>query len=317
MTQVAAGSVSAATYVQSGDVLRSVHWEGGRHHAKPSRAAGLCYVADVVLATQELLNTFKKILVIDLDVHHGDGTQQAFYCSDRVFTLSFHMHGQGIFPQNSGGMNERGAQKGLGYNMNVPLRPGCTDALYYHIVHRVSEAVKSVFKPDAIVVICGADVLYGDELGELCVSMPCMFQCISTLRDWNLPSVFLGGGGYNNELTARYWTCLTALLKVFNAKPPPEDADYDPFDLSTDILPSSIVRRMGLAALEASGLPESIPADSLGEVYELFTPSNLVVCVPPLVATEDDPNFEDIKLMMHLSLNAVLSLQRREGWVEN
>lgn len=93
----AGGSVAAAVKLnkQSADIC--INWGGGLHHAKKSEASGFCYVNDIVLGILELLKYHQRVLYIDIDVHHGDGVEEAFYTTDRVMTVSFHKYGE-YFP---------------------------------------------------------------------------------------------------------------------------------------------------------------------------------------------------------------------------
>ncbi|KAJ1548565.1 Histone deacetylase 2, partial [Cladochytrium tenue] len=93
----AGGSISAALKLNRGDSDIAINWGGGLHHAKKSEASGFCYVNDIVLAILELLRVHQRVLYIDIDIHHGDGVEEAFYTTDRVMTVSFHKYGE-YFP---------------------------------------------------------------------------------------------------------------------------------------------------------------------------------------------------------------------------
>ena len=101
---------------------------GGLHHAKKSEASGFCYVNDIVLAILELLKKHQRVLYIDIDIHHGDGVEEAFYCTDRVMTVSFHKYGE-YFP-GTGDIADVGSSDGKHYAVNFPLRDGIDDASY-------------------------------------------------------------------------------------------------------------------------------------------------------------------------------------------
>jgi len=103
-----------------------INWAGGLHHAKKSEASGFCYVNDSVLAILSLLEYFPRVLYIDIDVHHGDGVEDAFYNSNRVLTCSFHQYGEDFFP-GTGNFDSLGEDEGKYYSINVPLRPGIND----------------------------------------------------------------------------------------------------------------------------------------------------------------------------------------------
>ena len=89
----------------------AINWSGGLHHAKKGEASGFCYVNDIVLAIMELLKHHTRVLYIDIDIHHGDGVQEAFYATDRVMTVSFHKHGNNFFP-GTGDLYEIGTGPG-------------------------------------------------------------------------------------------------------------------------------------------------------------------------------------------------------------
>jgi len=115
----------------------AINWSGGLHHAKKSEASGFCYVNDIVIGILELLKYHPRVLYIDIDVHHGDGVQEAFYLTDRVMTVSFHKYGNFFFP-GTGDMYEIGAYGGRYYSVNVPLREGIDDASYVSVSIRTS-----------------------------------------------------------------------------------------------------------------------------------------------------------------------------------
>ena len=109
----------------------AVNWAGGLHHAKKSEASGFCYVNDIVLAILELLKHHQRVLYIDIDIHHGDGVEEAFYTTDRVMTVSFHKYGE-YFP-GTGDLKDIGAAKGKYYSLNFPLRDGMDDDSFINL----------------------------------------------------------------------------------------------------------------------------------------------------------------------------------------
>lgn len=115
------GSLEGARKLNAKQVDICVNWSGGLHHAKKREASGFCYVNDIVLAILELLRVHPRVLYIDIDVHHGDGVQEAFYVTDRVMTVSFHKYGEQFFPQ-TGELFEIGHEKGKYFTVNVPLK---------------------------------------------------------------------------------------------------------------------------------------------------------------------------------------------------
>lgn len=120
---------------------------------------------DIVLAILELLKYNKRVLYIDIDIHHGDGVEEAFYVTDRVMTVSFHRFGTNFFP-GTGGLSDIGAGAGKNYSLNIPLRSGMDDESYKLVFLPIMTRVMQVYNPSAIVLQCGADSLAGDRLGD-------------------------------------------------------------------------------------------------------------------------------------------------------
>ncbi|CAF0778253.1 unnamed protein product [Didymodactylos carnosus] len=176
------------------------------------KASGFCYINDIVIAILELLKYHVRVLYIDIDIHHGDGVQEAFYLTDRVMTVSFHKYGNNFFP-GTGGMYEIGAETGRYYSINVPLREGIMDDDYYDLVFKpVISTVMSYYRPTCIVLQCGADSLGGDRLGCFNLSIKGHGKCVAYVMEQNLPTLVVGGGGYTVKNVARCWTYETSLI---------------------------------------------------------------------------------------------------------
>lgn len=161
----------AAQELIKGSADIAINWCGGRHHAQYSRASGFCYVNDVVLAILELEKRFKRILCIDIDVHHGDGIEKAFLYSDKVYTVSFHQLEPGFFP-GTGDPAEQGCGKGAGFNTNVGFKSGAKGETFVKHFKQVVQEVANRFKPAAVVLLCGADTLK---------RVRCLFACLYLL----------------------------------------------------------------------------------------------------------------------------------------
>ncbi|TFK61034.1 histone deacetylase RPD3 [Pluteus cervinus] len=204
----AGGSICAAQRIASGAADIAINWAGGLHHAKKREASGFCYINDIVLGILELLRTYPRVLYIDIDCHHGDGVEEAFYTTDRVMTCSFHKFGE-YFP-GTGTQEDKGRGKGKGYAVNVPLKDGLTDEAFRSVFEPVVARILEVFKPSAVVLQCGADSLAGDKLGCFNVTMHGHAHCVQFLRQQNIPLILLGGGGYTVKNVARVWTYETA-----------------------------------------------------------------------------------------------------------
>ena len=165
---------------------------------------------DIVLGILELLRFNKRVLYIDIDVHHGDGVEEAFYTTDRVMTVSFHKYGE-YFP-GTGELRDIGIGQGKHYAVNCPLRDGINDESYKSIFEPVISSVMEYYQPDAVVLQCGGDSLSGDRLGCFNLSMNGHSNCVKFVKSFNLPTLVLGGGGYTMRNVARTWAYETGLL---------------------------------------------------------------------------------------------------------
>jgi histone deacetylase 1/2 len=223
----AGGTMYAAQKINSGRYDIAINWTGGLHHAKRSEASGFCYVNDIVLGILELLKCNQRVLYIDIDVHHGDGVEEAFYTTDRVMTVSFHKYGD-YFP-GTGRLEDVGREKGKNYAVNVPLKDGIDDTSYINIFKPVISRVIETFRPNAIVLQCGADSLSGDKLGCFNLSHIGHSACIRFVQSFNIPLVLLGGGGYTIGNVSRAWTYDTAVVlgeEISSEIPYNEHFDY-------------------------------------------------------------------------------------------
>lgn len=203
------GTLAAAVKLnkQKSDIV--INWMGGLHHAKKAEASGFCYTNDIVLGILELLKYHKRVLYVDIDVHHGDGVEEAFYTTDRVMTVSFHKFGD-FFP-GTGDLKDIGAGRGRYYSVNIPLKDGVTDESFQSIYKPVMRKVMEMFQPNVVVLQCGADSLYGDRLGTFNLTLHGHGDCVKFLREYNVPLMLLGGGGYTPRNVARCWTHETAI----------------------------------------------------------------------------------------------------------
>ncbi|PNW72318.1 hypothetical protein CHLRE_16g673150v5 [Chlamydomonas reinhardtii] len=189
----------------------AINWSGGLHHAKKGEASGFCYINDLVLAILELLKYHARVLYIDIDVHHGDGVEEAFYLSDRVMTVSFHKYGDYFFP-GTGDLMDTGELNGKYYSVNVPLKDGTNDDTFHALFKPIMRRVMEVFRPEAIVMQCGADSLAHDRLGCFNMSLRGHGEAIRFMKEFGLPMLITGGGGYTKHNVARCWTYETAIL---------------------------------------------------------------------------------------------------------
>lgn len=185
------GSIASAVKINRQEADICINFAGGLHHAKQSEASGFCYINDIVLCILELLKFHKRVLYVDIDCHHGDGVEEAFYITNRVMTVSFHQFGDDFFP-GTGSVKDVGAGKGRNYSLNIPFQAGINDEDYERIFVPVMSRVIEVYGPDVIVLQCGADSLAGDKIGDLNLTLKGHGKCVKFIRDFNIPMIMLG-----------------------------------------------------------------------------------------------------------------------------
>lgn len=207
----AGASVAAADLILTGDVDVAFNPSGGYHHAHRAAAAGFCYVNDVVLACMRLADRGRRVLFLDVDVHHCDGVQEAFYRRRDVLTLSFHQDGRTLFP-GTGRVEDLGAGDGTGYSLNIPLPPGTGDEAYLRAFRAVGPPLIDAYQPDAIVLELGMDALAGDPLADLSLTNNTYADLLHQVVAAGKPILATGGGGYNVDNTVRGWALAWSVL---------------------------------------------------------------------------------------------------------
>jgi acetoin utilization protein AcuC len=218
---VAGATLQACDFVGEGKGSIAFNMAGGLHHAQRSKASGFCYVNDPVLGILRLLEKGKRVAYIDIDAHHGDGVQAAFYESERVLTISLHQTGQTLYP-GTGFEDEIGAGKGEGYSVNVPLPPFTDDETYLWAFDEVVPPLIDRFEPDVLVTQLGVDTFYDDPLAKLNLTLSGYEKIIRRMKTLAPRWVALGGGGYDVVNVARAWTLVWAVMngvEISNALP--------------------------------------------------------------------------------------------------
>ncbi|MFJ9620835.1 acetoin utilization protein AcuC [Streptomyces sp. NPDC101181] len=214
---IAGLSVGAAEAVWRGETSHAVNFTGGLHHAMPGCAAGFCVYNDPALAIARLLELgAERIAYVDVDVHHGDGVQAAFWEDPRVLTVSLHEHPRTLFPQ-TGWPEETGAGAGEGAAVNLALPAGTGDAGWLRAFHSVVPELLAGFRPQVLVTQHGADTHIEDPLAHLAVSLDAQRAVMESCHElahehaegrW----VALGGGGYAVvDVVPRSWTHLVGI----------------------------------------------------------------------------------------------------------
>jgi acetoin utilization protein AcuC len=210
-SRAAGASLAGARAIAAGAARLAFNPIGGFHHAGPATAEGFCYVNDVVLACAELAERGARVACVDLDAHHGNGTEAAFLDEPRVLTVSVHQTGRTIYPW-TGEETELGRGPGRGYNVNVPLPPGAGDVAMARAIEAVVLPVLRAYGPDFVVFEIGMDPLFGDPLAQLRMTNNAMADAAERIRSIDAPLLVLGGGGYMPADTARGWALAWSVL---------------------------------------------------------------------------------------------------------
>lgn len=255
---VAGASITAAELLATGQADIAIAWDGGRHHAKKDAASGFCYINDVVLAILALRKPSKvavtttiprnfstegddeeneegegketirkttikrvdRVLYLDLDLHWGDGVQEAFHTSPNVLTLSIHHYAPGFFPcyapssdpDRFGPPGSLKGDTGAGSKtLNIPLAVGTSDSSLNRVIESTVQSLVQAWHPEVVVVQCGVDGLAGDPMAVWNLSAAAYVKTMQSVLSWKKPTLLLGGGGYNSENAARCWSLLTAV----------------------------------------------------------------------------------------------------------
>jgi acetoin utilization deacetylase AcuC-like enzyme len=206
-------ATSAAEAVMAGDTWSYALCRPPGHHAFRDVAGGFCYFNNSAIAAQHLRKQAARVTIIDVDLHHGNGTQGVFYERNDVLTVSVHADPVRFYPFFWGHADERGEGLGLGYNLNLPLTRKSADAAFLDTLATALRRVEA-FAPEAIVIALGLDAFEGDPFGGLSVSTPGFARIAEAIARLKLPTVIVQEGGYLcDELGGN----LTSFLSGFGA----------------------------------------------------------------------------------------------------
>ncbi|HPU54082.1 MAG TPA: histone deacetylase family protein [Burkholderiaceae bacterium] len=188
-------AVAAADRVVAGERYAYALCRPPGHHAYADMAGGFCFLNNTAIAARRLLRRHSRVAILDIDVHHGNGTQGIFYQSPEVMTVSLHADPHGFYPFFWGHAHERGEGAGEGYNLNLPLPVGSTDEPWLAAGDVAIERIGR-FAPGALVVALGLDASASDPLQGLRISTPGFARMAARIADMGLPTVFVQEGGY-------------------------------------------------------------------------------------------------------------------------
>ena len=188
-------ALSAAQLVAGGEPVVYALCRPPGHHAHPDRAAGFCYLNNAALAANFLRKTHEKVAVLDIDVHHGDGTQQTFFRRNDVFNVSIHGDPNEYYPFYKGFADETGMQEGEGFNLNIPVPVKSGDQVWMQALEKALLAIND-FAPDALVLSLGLDAHEADPLQGGAVTTQGFAEMAVMISSLKLPTVIVQEGGY-------------------------------------------------------------------------------------------------------------------------
>jgi acetoin utilization protein AcuC len=204
-------TLQAVDFVAKGEGEIAFNIAGGLHHAMRSRASGFCYINDPVIGILKLLGQGKRVAYIDIDAHHGDGVQKAFYHTRQVLTISLHESGYTLFP-GTGFEYEIGEGEGEGYSVSLPFLSYTDDEVYGWAFEEIVPPLIHAFQPDIVVTQLGVDSFYNDPLTNLHLTIQGYEKIIRRIKNLAPRWVALGGGGYDISNVARAWTLAWAVM---------------------------------------------------------------------------------------------------------
>lgn len=207
----AGATLQGAKMVAAGEVRVAFNLLGGFHHAGRDHAEGFCYINDIAIAINRLLKEGLQVAFVDIDAHHANGVQDAFYRDPRVLVISFHENGKDLYPW-SGFENEIGEGKGRGYTINVPLPQNTDDEAFMKAFSAVVPPLLESYSPDLVIAELGADTHISDPLTHLSMTNAGYCQAVKKLKEYSSRLLALGGGGYDVFKTARSWTLAWGIL---------------------------------------------------------------------------------------------------------
>lgn len=216
--RLAGATLEAARRVWRGEVPRALSIAGGMHHAMHRRAAGFCVYNDVAVAIADLLEKgARNIVYVDIDAHHGDGVERAFWDDERVLTISLHQHPGTLFP-GTGYVQDIGGPRARGSAVNVPLPPGTGDEAWLRALQAIVQPLLRQIEPEVLITQHGCDTHWLDPLAGLELSVDGQREAAMLLAGWAEEYsggawVATGGGGYEVfSVVPRAWSHLAAVV---------------------------------------------------------------------------------------------------------
>jgi acetoin utilization protein AcuC len=235
---IVGGAIECGETVLKGNAKRAISLGGGYHHAGRNYGGGFCIFNDIAVLVEHLRakHDVKRFLILDYDVHFGNGTSDIYYQDHTVLYISLHQDPRTIYP-GTGFTWQIGKGAGEGYNVNVPLPPGTSDSTYLSALKEIFVPLATEFKPEIIIANGGSDPHFADMLGDLSLTVKGFFNISSTIKATadkvcSGKLVLIPGSGYNPKVLPRCWYALVAGvvgLKEINIKDPYNPPQEPPF----------------------------------------------------------------------------------------
>ena len=197
----AQSAVAATKAVLAGDKNAYALCRPPGHHTRKDAAGGFCYINNAAIAAELLRGQYKRVAILDTDVHHGQGVQEIFYDRDDVYYISTHADPTNFYPATAGFDDESGSAAGKGYNLNLPIPHGSSEEVFFEHVKIALSTLKD-FKPDALVLALGFDIYKDDSQSRVAVTTEGFGRLGREIAALNLPTVVVQEGGYHYDTLA-------------------------------------------------------------------------------------------------------------------
>jgi len=197
----AQSAIAATNAVLAGDPSAYALCRPPGHHTRKDAAGGFCYLNNAAIAAERLRSKYQRVVILDTDMHHGQGVQEIFYGREDVFYISVHGDPTNFYPATAGFDDERGTMKGEGFNLNLPMPHGSSEKVFFENVTRALNALRT-FKPDALVFSLGFDVYKDDPQSKVAVTTEGFGKLGKEIAGLTLPTVIIQEGGYHYETLA-------------------------------------------------------------------------------------------------------------------
>jgi acetoin utilization protein AcuC len=213
---ITGAAIHCAETIQEGKASRAISLGGGFHHAGRTYGGGFCLFNDIAVLIEYLRteHNLKRFLVLDHDVHFGNGTSDIYYKDPTVLYISLHQDPHTIYP-GTGFIHQTGQAQGEGYNVNVPLPPGTGDQTYLYALNEIFPPLTEEFKPEIIITNGGSDPHFADTLGNLNLTTEAFYEIATIARQTaqktsNGKLILMPGSGYNPNVLPQCWHAMIA-----------------------------------------------------------------------------------------------------------